>query len=57
MHVDAVLILGRPVLEIVGEAEHASEFVPGLRIKVSIAAAGVERAVPDAEIGKGGSKS
>src|SRR5215471_18691471 len=31
-HVDAVLILGGLVGEIVGEAEHARELVPGLRI-------------------------
>ena len=50
MHVDAVLILGRLIGEIVGEAEHAGEFVPGLGIEVGVAAAGVDRAVPDADI-------
>src|SRR5262249_49398189 len=54
MHVDAVLVLGRLVLEIVGEAEHAREFVPGLRIEIGIAAPGVDRAVPDAEIREAG---
>src|SRR5439155_233579 len=52
MHVDAVLILGRAVLEIVGEAEHAGEFMPGLRIKICVAAAGVDRAVPDTNVGE-----
>jgi hypothetical protein len=33
MHVDAVLVLGEVVLEIVREAEHGGEFVPGLRIE------------------------
>ena len=50
MHVDAVLILGRLVGEIVGEAEHAGELVSGLRIEIGIAAAGVDRAVPDADV-------
>ena len=54
MHVDAVLILGRLVLEIVGEAEHARELAPGLRIEVGVAAAAVDRAVPDAEVRKAG---
>src|SRR5262245_15636802 len=50
MHVDAVLILRRLIGEIVGEAEHAGEFVPGLRIEIGVAAAGVDSAVPDADI-------
>src|SRR5262249_12864043 len=50
MHVDAVLILRRLVGEIVGEAEHAREFVPGLRIEIGVAAAGVDRPVPDADV-------
>ena len=37
-------------LEIVGEAEHAREFVAGLRIEIGVAAAGVDRAVSDAYI-------
>ena len=52
MHVDAVLILGRLVGEIVGEAEHAGELVSGLRIEIGIAAASVDRAVPDADVGE-----
>src|SRR5262249_31440882 len=50
MHVDAALILGRLVGEIVGEAEHAREFVPSLRIEVGITATGVDRAMPEAYI-------
>jgi hypothetical protein len=34
MHVDAVLVIGVEVLEIVGEAEHGREFVTGLLIEV-----------------------
>ena len=44
------LILRRSILEIVGEAEHAGEFVAGLRIEIGVAAAGVDRAVSDAQI-------
>ena len=50
MHVDAVLILGRLVGEIVGEAEHARELMPGLRVELGVAAAGIDRAMPDADI-------
>ena len=50
MHVDAVLILRLSIFEIVGEAEHAREFVAGLRIKIGVTAAGVDRAVSDADI-------
>src|SRR5262249_9814401 len=50
MHVDAVLILGRLIGEIVGEAEHAREFVPGLRVEIGVATAGVDSAVPDADV-------
>src|SRR5262249_59130247 len=54
MHVDAVLILRRLVGEIVSEAEHAREFVPGLRIEIGVAAAGIDRAMPDADIREAG---
>ncbi|MGY3118133.1 hypothetical protein ACVWXQ_002070 [Bradyrhizobium sp. S3.14.4] len=50
MHVDAILILRCSVLEIVGEAEHAGEFVAGLRIEIGVAAADVDRGVSDAYI-------
>src|SRR5262245_36110556 len=39
MHIDAVLVLGRPVLEVVGEAEDARELAPSLRIEIGVAAA------------------
>jgi hypothetical protein len=50
MHVDAILILRRRIDEIGGEAEHAGQLVPGLRIEIGVAGAGVERAVADAQI-------
>src|SRR5262249_20518309 len=50
VHVDAVLILRRLVGEIVGEAEHAGEFVPGLRVEIGVAAAGIDRPMPDADV-------
>jgi len=50
MHVDAVLILRWLIGEIVGEAEHARELVPDLRIEIGVAAAGVDRPVADADI-------
>src|SRR5262249_39623546 len=50
MHVDAVLVLRRLVGEIVCEAEHAGELVPGLRIEIGVAAAGVDRPVTDADV-------
>src|SRR5262249_50665711 len=45
-------ILGRLVGEIVGETEHAGEFMPGLRIEIGVPAASVDRAVPDANVGE-----
>ena len=50
MHVDAVLVLRRLVEEVVGEAEHGGEFVPGLRIEVGVAAAGIDCAVADTQV-------
>src|SRR5882724_6896380 len=50
VHIDAALILRISILEIVGESEHAGEFVAGLRIEIGVAAAGVDRAVSDAYI-------
>jgi hypothetical protein len=50
MHVDTILILRRLVGEIVSEAEHAREFVPGLRIEIGVARAGIDRAMPDADV-------
>src|SRR2546421_9282843 len=50
MHVDAVLILRRLIAEIVGKAKHAGELVPGLRIEIGVAAASVDRAMPDADV-------
>src|SRR5262249_26154517 len=38
--------------EIVGEPEHAGEFMPGLRIEIGVAAASVDRAVTDADVGE-----
>ena len=52
MHVYAVLVLGVHVFEIVGEAKCRREFVSGLRIEVSVGAAGIDRIVADAEIGE-----
>ena len=46
------LILRRLIGEIVGEAEHPRELVPGLRIEIGVAAAGVDRAMPDTDIRK-----
>src|SRR5436309_12417337 len=50
MQIDAILVLSGSVLEIVGEAEHAGEFVAGLRIEIGVGAAGVDRAVSDSNI-------
>ena len=50
MEVDPVLVLRVAVLEIVGEAGDGGEFVPGRRVEVGVAAAGVDRGVTDAEI-------
>jgi hypothetical protein len=51
MHVDAVLILGVLVLEIVGEAECRRKFASGLLVEIRVGAAGIDRIVADADIG------
>ena len=50
VQVDAALILRRSIFEIVGDAEHPRKFVAGLRIEIGVTAAGVDRAVSDANI-------
>jgi|SRR6516165_54118 hypothetical protein len=52
MHVDAVLILGLIIGYVVSEAEHAGEFLPGLRIEVSVTKPAIHGTVPDADIGQ-----
>jgi hypothetical protein len=52
MHVDAVLVVGARILEIVGEAEDARQFIAGVRFEVGVATADIDRPVPDAEIGQ-----
>src|SRR5262245_13065264 len=44
VHVDAALILGRGIDEIVSESEHSRNLVPSLRIEVGVTATGVDRA-------------
>ena len=52
MGVDAVLVIGVGVLEVVGEAEDCGELVPRLGIEVGVAVTGVDRAVADADVRK-----
>src|ERR1700677_1037559 len=52
MPVDAVLITGAWVDEIVGKAGHRGEFVPSLGVEVSVARSAVSGAVADADIRK-----
>src|SRR5579872_1354958 len=52
VHVDAILVLRRRVDEIVGEAERAGKFMSGLRIEIGVAAAHIDGAMADAEIGE-----
>ena len=54
MKVDAVLVVGVRVGEVVGEARDRGEFVIGGLIQVGVAGAGIDRSVPEAEIGKVG---
>ena len=52
MPVDAILVIGAWIYEIVCEADHGGEFVPGLRIEIGVAAAAVDRAMTDTDIGE-----
>lgn len=51
--IDAVLIIGILVLEIIGEVSDCRKFMPGCWIEVGVAAA-VDGPVTDAEIGETG---
>ena len=42
MPIDAVLIIGVRILEIVSQATHGGEFMSSLRIEIRVAAAGVD---------------
>ena len=52
VEIDPVTVLRAGVLEVVGKAGNAREFVSGCRIEISVAAAGVDRAMTDADVGK-----
>ena len=52
MKIDATLILGGLVHKIIGEPRDCRKLMPGGRIEISIAAAGIDGAVPQAEIGQ-----
>src|SRR5262245_60436673 len=54
MKIDAVLVIGAGVDQIVGESCHRGKLMSGLLIKVGIAEAAVGGAVSDAEIGEAG---
>src|SRR5262249_50339812 len=43
MHADAVLVVGIRIPEIVGEADHRRELVPGLLVEIGVAAAAIDR--------------
>src|SRR6202453_3152855 len=48
MEIDAALVLGVRILEIIGQAGDAGKFIPGRRIEIGVAAAGVDRAMTNA---------
>src|SRR6478609_6575304 len=52
VEIDAVAVLRIGIFEIVGKAGRDRELVSGRRIEKGVGAAGVDRAVTDAEIGK-----
>jgi hypothetical protein len=52
MEIDAALVLGIGVLEIVGEAADAREFHARRGVQVGVAAAEIDRTVTDADIGE-----
>src|SRR5262245_23957290 len=54
MHINATLILGRWIDEMVGEAQHPRNLVPGLRVEVCIAATSVDSTMSDPDIGETG---
>jgi hypothetical protein len=50
VHVDPVLIFGRGIGEVVGDAEHGGQLIAGLRIEIGVAAAAVDRPVPVSDV-------
>src|SRR5262245_16999354 len=52
VHVDAVLIVGVRIFEVVSEAERGRELVPGLLIEIAVGTADVDRPVTDTKIGQ-----
>src|SRR4029453_3604506 len=52
MEIDTALVVGVRVFEVVGEAADGRELVPACRIEVGVAAAPVDRAMADPDIGK-----
>ena len=50
VHINAALILSRWIDEVVGKSEHSRNLVPSLRIKVVVATAYIDRAVPYPDI-------
>jgi hypothetical protein len=52
MGVDAVLIVGVGIFEIIGDAEHCRELASGLRVEIGVAGAAVDRRMPDSDIGE-----
>jgi hypothetical protein len=54
MKVDAVLVIGGGVDEIVGEARDRGKFLARLGVEIGVADAAIDRAVSDADIGQTG---
>ena len=52
MGVDSALVVGVRVLPVVGDARYGGELQPGLVVEVRVTSAGVDRSVPDAEVGE-----
>ena len=55
MDIDAVLILGGGIDEVVGQSGHRRKFIPGLLIEIGVAGSAIQRAVADADIREAGS--
>src|SRR5262249_62129028 len=52
LNVDAILIVGARIFQIVSEAEGGRHLVPGLLIEIAVGTADIDRPVTDTKIGQ-----
>src|SRR5262249_57482728 len=54
VEIDAALIAGVGIDEVVGHSPHRRKFIPALLVEIGVADAAVQRVVPDADVREAG---